>query len=226
MTKKGGEKRSYQRIRLAKHEQAHRTHTIGIIMLHLIIILKRTTFPNLKHNCLLLRNFRGQPTTLERASAYTHRAPFPPTRNPSAITIDNFCHGQVKIDHTRYRAERVRRGARVLRSGSVVTSVHEAHGARMCEPAEERGEECLYGWLCEHAPGEDDKYASRELQQYEDHSGRYCNGRVERTAGCFGCEEVCVEGYQALGRPEACDHAEDDGYEGDGIFEAGGIVHG
>ena len=223
---KGGGEKSYQRIRLAKHEQAHQTHTISIIMLHLIIILKRTTFPNLKHNCLLLRILRGQPTTLERASAYTRRAPFPPTGDPSAITIDNFCHGQVKVDHTRYRAERVRWAARVLRSGSVVTSVREAHGTRVCKPAEEWWEECLYSGLCEHAPGEDDKYACRELQQCKEHPGRYCKGRVERGAGRFGCEEVCVEDWQALGTPEACDYAEDDGYEGDGIFEAGAIVNG
>ena len=35
------------------------THTISVIMLHLIIVLNRTTFTNLKHNCLFLRIFRG-----------------------------------------------------------------------------------------------------------------------------------------------------------------------
>jgi hypothetical protein len=37
----------------SKHKK--HTHTISVIVLHLIIVLKRTTFTNLKHNCLLLR---------------------------------------------------------------------------------------------------------------------------------------------------------------------------
>ena len=67
-----------------------------------------------------------------------------------------------------------------------------------------------------------------EFEQCEEHPGCYCNGRVEveRATRRFVCEEVCVEGRQALGTPEACDSAKDDGYEGDGIFEAGAIVNG
>jgi hypothetical protein len=39
-----------------KHDKNH-THTISIIMLHLIVVFKSTTFTSLKHNCLLLRIF-------------------------------------------------------------------------------------------------------------------------------------------------------------------------
>ena len=104
--------------------------------------------------------------------------------------------------------------------------MRETHGTRVCEPAEEWWEEGLYGRLCEHAPREDDRDACCELEQCEEHPGCYCKGRVEPSAGRFGREEVRVEGWQALGKPQTGNLAEDDGYEGDGIFEAGAIVNG
>ena len=44
-------KRSYQRLCPANTASAH---TVSIIMLHLIIVIKRTAFTSLKHNCLFL----------------------------------------------------------------------------------------------------------------------------------------------------------------------------
>ncbi len=57
-----------------------------------------------------------------------------------------------------------------------MTSMREAHRTGVCEPAEEWWEEGLYGWLGEHAPGKDDQDACCELEQCEEHPGRYCYG--------------------------------------------------
>ena len=118
------------------------------------------------------------------------------------------------------------RAVRVLRRGSVVAPVREAHGTGARKPAEEWREESLYDWLGEHPPGEDDQDARYELEQRKEHPGHDCHGRIECGAGRYGCEEVRVEGGHMLGVPETRDYAEDDGYKGDGIFKAGAIING
>ena len=44
-------------------------------------------------------------------------------RDPSATLINNLCNGQVEINHTWHRVERMWRTVRVLRSRSVVASM-------------------------------------------------------------------------------------------------------
>lgn len=60
------------------------THTISIIMFHLIIILKHSTLASLKHK-RLMRIFGRQPTALDGARG----APFPPARHPIFTFINN-----------------------------------------------------------------------------------------------------------------------------------------
>ena len=59
------------------------THTISVIMFHLIIILKHSTLASLKYN--LMRIFGRQPTALDGACG----APFPPARHPIFTFINN-----------------------------------------------------------------------------------------------------------------------------------------
>jgi hypothetical protein len=80
------------------------------------------------------------------------------------------------------------RAVRVLRRGSVVTPVREAHGTGVRKPAEEWREKSLYDWLGEHSPCEDDQDTRYELEQRKEHPGGDCHGRVKRGAGRYGCE--------------------------------------
>ena len=107
-----------------------------------------------------------------------------------------------------------------------MTSVREAHGTGVCEPAEQWREEGLQGRFGEHSPREDDQDARCDLEQCDERPGHDCRRRVERRAGHYGCEEFRVEGGHALGEPETGNFTEDDGYKGDGIFETGAIVDG
>jgi len=134
------------------------TRTISVIMLHPIVLPERTALARLKHHRLLLGRSRWRTPALDRATT-----PFPPARDTSGF-VDNFGHGQVKVDHARHGAQRMRRTARVLCRGRVVAAMWETHGAGAGKPAEERREEGLHDGFGDHAPRKDDQDARRHLE--------------------------------------------------------------